>query len=305
MAIVILRLMIGLHFFSEGTAKLGGGFSSTGFLSNAKGPLAPGFQGMVWDREGRDRLGMAHNKQGDLVIQGEPTRKAWRNFRADVADYYGFDKEQQAESEKILSSYLGQYDWYVKTNRDEILKYFKQLERREGQHQDAVYTDVTSLREQGEKLEGDLRKDRAGLLSGIDKMWGGLEHDMNGLATADQAGDSHVGIKKLGRRPLDSITVDRIIPYFDLVVGLCLFLGLLLRSASTLAGMFLLSVIASQWPGAVGAAPVYYQVIELAGLVVLVTTSAGNYAGLDYFIQYKRRQRDDKKKKVAGQEKEV
>ena len=305
MAIVILRLMIGLHFFSEGTAKLGGGFSSTGFLSNAKGPLAPGFQGMVWDREGRDRLGMAHNKQGDLVIQGEPTRKAWRNFRADVADYYGFDKEQQKESEKILSSYLGQYDWYVKTNRDEILKYFKQLERREGQHQDAVYTDVTSLREQGEKLEGDLRKDRAGLLSGIDKMWGGLEHDMNGLATADQAGDSHVGIKKLGRRPLDSITVDRIIPYFDLVVGLCLFLGLLLRSASTLAGMFLLSVIASQWPGAVGAAPVYYQVIELAGLVVLVTTSAGNYAGLDYFIQYKRRQRDDKKKKVAGQEKEA
>ena len=128
---------------------------------------------------------------------------------------------------------------------------------------------------------------------------------MNGLATADQAGDSHVGIKKLGRRPLDSITVDRIIPYFDLVVGLCLFLGLLLRSASTLAGMFLLSVIASQWPGAVGAAPVYYQVIELAGLVVLVTTSAGSYAGLDYFIQYKRRQRDDKKKKVAGQEKEA
>ena len=56
---------------------------------------------------------------------------------------------------------------------------------------------------------------------------------------------------------------------------------------------------------AVGAAPVFSQVIELAGLVVLGAVSAGNYAGLDYFIQYKRRQRDDKKKKVAGQEKEA
>ncbi len=297
--------MIGLHFFSEGTAKLGGDFSSTGFLSNAKGPLAPSFQGMVWDREGRDRLGMGHNKQGDLVIQGEPTRRAWRNFRTSVADYYGFDKEQQKASEKILASYLGQYDWYVKTNRDDILKYFKQLERREGQRQEAVYADVASLREQGEKLEGELRRDRAGLLSGIDKMWEGLEQDMNGLATADQAGNSHVGLKKPGRRILDSITVDRIIPYFDLVVGLCLFLGLMMRWASALAGLFLLSVIASQWPGAVGAAPVFYQVIELAGLVVLGTVSAGNYAGLDFFIQYKRRQRDEKKKKVAGQEKEA
>ena len=45
MAIVILRLMIGLHFFNEGAAKLDGGFSSAGFLSNAKGPFAPVFHG--------------------------------------------------------------------------------------------------------------------------------------------------------------------------------------------------------------------------------------------------------------------
>jgi uncharacterized membrane protein YphA (DoxX/SURF4 family) len=300
-AIVILRLMIGLHFLSEGTAKLGGEFSSSGFLSNAKGPLAPSFRAMVWDAEGRSRLGMAHNKQGDLVIQGQPTRNAWRDYRADVADYYGFDKQQQKESEKLLSSYLAQYDWYVKTNRDETLEYFKQLERREGQRQDATYTNVASLREQGEKLEGKLRRDRAGLLVGIDKMWEGLEDDMNGLATPDQRGNSSLALHKLGRQTVDSITLDKVIPYFDLVVGACLVLGLLVRWVSAFAGLFLISVIASQWPGAVGAAPVYYQVIELAGLGVLAMMAAGQYAGLDFFIQYKRRQRASKKEKAAGQ----
>ena len=189
----------------------------------------------------------------------------------------------------------------MKTNRDEILEYFKQLERREGQRQDATYTNVASLREQGEKLEGKLRRDRAGLLVGIDKMWEGLEDDLNGLATPDQRGNSSLVLHKLGRRTVDSITLDKVIPYFDLVVGACLVLGLLVRWVSAFAGLFLISVIASQWPGAVGAAPVYYQVIELAGLGVLAMMSAGQYAGLDFFIQYKRRQRASKKEKAAGQ----
>ncbi|MAZ95805.1 MAG: hypothetical protein CMJ73_07240 [Planctomycetaceae bacterium] len=304
MAIVILRLMIGLHFFNEGASKLDGGFSSAGFLSNAKGPFAPVFRGMVWDAEGRYRLGLGHDKEGDQVIQVKPTRDAWTTYRSDVASYYRFDEGQKKESDAILKSYLAQHDWYVKTNREAIVKYFQQLERRGDQRQTALYLDVTSLRDQGEKLESELRRERGSLLAGINMMWAGLERELNRLATVEQSGRSPLGLKKLGRRGLDSITIDGIIPYFDLIVGICLFFGLFVPCASGLAALLLLSVIVTQWPGSVGAVSVSYQVIELCGVFVLAAMSAGHYAGVDYFIQYKRQQRGKKEEIASGQEKE-
>ena len=48
--------------------------------------------------------------------------------------------------------------------------------------------------------------------------------------------------------------------------------------------LFLGSVIAAQWPGSAGAAPVYYQSIEMAALLVLAAVGAGRFAGLDFFL---------------------
>ncbi|HVK95861.1 MAG TPA: hypothetical protein VM571_14165, partial [Noviherbaspirillum sp.] len=49
-ALVLLRLAVGWHFFKEGSQKLNDGkFSSTGFLSAAKGPFAPYYKGMIYD----------------------------------------------------------------------------------------------------------------------------------------------------------------------------------------------------------------------------------------------------------------
>jgi len=61
-------------------------------------------------------------------------------------------------------------------------------------------------------------------------------------------------------------------------------LGLFTRFWAIVGSGFLLSVISSQWPGWPGAAPTYYQAVELFALLVLCATAAGRYAGLDFFI---------------------
>jgi uncharacterized membrane protein YphA (DoxX/SURF4 family) len=86
-----------------------------------------------------------------------------------------------------------------------------------------------------------------------------------------------------GRRFYDSRSVDGVLPYFDLTIGICLVVGLFTSTAALAGAAFLLSVVLTQFPGAVGAAPVYYQGIEALGLCLLAALRAGQYAGLDFF----------------------
>ena len=68
-------------------------------------------------------------------------------------------------------------------------------------------------------------------------------------------------------------------------VGACLLLGFFTRLASLIGACFLLTVMASQPPWLPGAVTTYfgYQLVELAGLLVLFAVAAGRWAGLDYF----------------------
>jgi uncharacterized membrane protein YphA (DoxX/SURF4 family) len=75
--------------------------------------------------------------------------------------------------------------------------------------------------------------------------------------------------------------MDWIIPYFDLTIGICLIVGLLTRTAAVLGGLFLLSVCAAQWPGYPGAAPIYYQAVEMLALFALAANGAGKWASVD------------------------
>jgi uncharacterized membrane protein YphA (DoxX/SURF4 family) len=115
-------------------------------------------------------------------------------------------------------------------------------------------------------------------------MWQGLEKDLNDLAREEQAGRGVLRLGKPGRHLLDSVFIDQIIPYFDLLVGACLILGLFTRVSALAGAGFLASIVATQWPGAAGALPTYYQVIEMLGMLVLAAFGAGRFAGLDFFL---------------------
>ena len=67
--LVLLRVVIGWHFFSEGLAKFAKPFSSEGFLKQAKGPLADSFQSVLPDYHGWKNL--------HRVPAGEARVRAW------------------------------------------------------------------------------------------------------------------------------------------------------------------------------------------------------------------------------------
>ena len=271
-AIVALRLIIGMHFYLEGAAKLKDPKPySAGFLGNAKGPLAPMYRDMVWDADGLYRL------------SSKETLAAWDNYRNRVASHYHFDEKQTAAAKKILDDYTARYKWVLGTNAEEIDQYQKSLKRRDENQKQASRAALSSLRAHDARIEAERQQLIGPVLSKIDKMWKDFENSLNDLATTEQwKRHGRLSIAKVGRRPLDSEFVDRFIPYFDLAVGICLVLGLFTRPAAIAGGLFLLSVCASQWPGAEGAAPIYYQAVEAVALFALAAVGAGRFAGLDY-----------------------
>ena len=119
----------------------------------------------------------------------------------------------------------------------------------------------------------------------IDSYWEGFEHELLHLANLSDA--QKVALKLDKPSESESIQlINRIIPYFDMSVGLLLILGLFARTAALAAGGFLLSILMTQ-PAILGEASAPTTIlyaIEMFAAFVLFATCAGRYAGLDYFI---------------------
>ena len=274
LAILGLRLAIGWHFYREGAEKLvTGEFDSAGFMRIAKGPLTPFFHWFVWDMEGRARL----DREGTL--------DTWNQYRERIAAHYGFDEKQTAKASELVKFRERQYVAFWDDNTEEIANYFRGLERRDRYRRETDRMQVTSLRGQVETLERDLARDLRGWLGPIDAMWEGLENDLNALATPEQAARGHLALGKPGRKLMDTVMIDQIIPTFDLIVGIFLILGLFTRITSLAAAGFLAMIVATQWPGAPGAVPAHYQTIEMFGCFVLAAVGAGRFAGLDFLVE--------------------
>ena len=271
--IVVLRLAIGLHFMSEGLDKVRGTkpFSSAGFLGNAKGPLAPLFKGLVADPDGYYKL------------DAEATLAHWTNYRDRVARHYGFDEDQLKQTENLLGKAEGRLNDFFAENEETLDEYYKQLERRDANAAKPERAGMQTLQTHDAHIAGDWMKLKGQLLSQVDALWKNVETDFNNVATSEQrqAAGGPLPIGKLSVHGPSSECVDVIIPWFDLIVGVCLILGLFTRTAAVLAGLFLASVCASQWPGYPGAAPIYYQSIEMLALFALAAVGAGKVASID------------------------
>jgi uncharacterized membrane protein YphA (DoxX/SURF4 family) len=272
-AIVALRLAIGMHFFLEGKAKLEDPRPfSAGFFGNAKGPFAPLYKQMVWDADGLYRLNYNY------------TQPHWDNFRNRIAAHYGFDQSQAAKGTEIFNDYTRRYAALLASKAEDLNQYYAELKRRDKNAADPTRT-LASLRAHDARIAQERTQLIAPVLASIDKLWKDLENDLNALATDEQyKRHGRLQIGKVGRRPFDSEFADRWVPYFDLVVGACLILGLFTRPAAIAGGLFLVSVCLSQWPLAYGAAPIYYQAVEALAMFVLAAIGAGNYAGFDLLV---------------------
>ncbi len=286
-ALVALRIGIGWHFFKVGAEKMNDrSFSSAPFLRNAKGPLAGMYHGMLRDEDGLWRLNYDPQADEGNRINAGFTRNEWAAHKERVKAHYQFNDDQKKLADRVYSRYETQLNWFFSNNEEDINKYFKGLERRSRNAADPARSSVYSLRAQSDEIAADLRKDRAGWLAEIDRMWTDYDRELNDIAADEQK--SSAGTLRLnppGDRFFDVDLVDRVIPYFDLTIGVLLIVGLFTRPTSVVASLFLLSVILSQWPWSPGVMPVYPQMVEMLALLVLAAVGAGRFAGLDFFVR--------------------
>jgi uncharacterized membrane protein YphA (DoxX/SURF4 family) len=272
-AIVLLRVGIGVHFLAEGWTKLvhPRPFSG-GFFSNAKGPLAPLYKNLVWDADGLYRL----DATGTLA--------EWDAYRSRIVNHYGFDEKQQKAAADAVKRYEGRLRQFLGSKSETIDEYNQWLERREKNAKDPA-RQLASLQTHDARIATETRKLYGELIPTIDKLWKDVEADLNAIATDEQwQRHGRLAIGKPGRGLVDSETMDRVIPWFDVAVGACLILGLFTRPAAVLGALFLASVCAAQWPLSPGAAPIYNQAIEMLALVALAAIGAGRFVGLDYLF---------------------
>lgn len=346
---MLLRVVIGFHFFKEGTGKLQSGtFTAKYFLKDAKGPLAPYFRKLIRDDDGRERLCIEETETADgekkFGFNTDLTLALWDDFIDRAALHYGFGLEelqteirhrreqlaeqiqaareeqdtsvdtrrleeqrrmgeesilklrtQLADADRIFAVHKEELLTWLEGNQTEINAHFGTENRlggfeRDGENRQKVAIYVDSLRSQVDTIRNDREKQLASWTNHIEGIWDSLEAQINGLATDKQAELEPVRL----HRPYNQVNsnlrwIDKIIPWFDTVVGVLLILGLFTRLASFAGAGFLASVIATQPPWIPGTSPTYYQAIELIALLVIFATFAGRMGGLDYFLSSKKR----------------
>ncbi len=270
-ALIALRIGIGVHFYTEGIKKVRDPrpFSEP-FFRSAKGRFASLYRSLVWDADGLARL------------DGKATEASWERYRERAANRYGLNENQRKQAQRAYERRLDQLNTWLADNKSDIQEYKQGLQRRARDYADVNRVEVAALKGQLDKLAAELDSKRRELTGPIDQLWQGYPEDLHRIGGAPAGGP--LRITKPGRRWIDSESIDSVVRYFDIAIGVLLFLGLFTRVAATLGALFLCSVIASQWPGSPGAIPVWSQLIEALGLFVLAATGAGRFAGLDFVI---------------------
>lgn len=289
--LVLLRLTIGWHFFSEGVDKKTEDWSAAPFFASARGPFADEFQRLVPDRRGLARLDI------------EVTKKQLAGFRNIAINHYGFGPEQKEEAQEAYVDAVKQVQYVLDTNANEIEEYRLGLGRVQKLRQDRVRADVSSLRGQREAVEAEWKSLVKPALVNIDVIWKVYEETINSIASEGQRSSGYLKLylpAEPGVDPQQIELIDRFIPYFDMTIGICLMVGLFTPMVSLVAAAFLFSVFLSQFPPATGPFSTNYQLIESMGCLVLAGTAAGRFAGLDFILHALIRRCWSSKEKTNG-----
>ncbi len=287
LSILVLRLVVGFHFFSEGWTKVQSGtFSSAGFLKQAKGPMAGFFIGLLNDHDGRMRLGV---EDSGASIDLTKTFAIWEHYLQSVDDEVGFDESQRKQARLVVDESKKHLDYYLTSNEGEILAWLAGEQRlagfqRDGDSRSSSVNQVQSLNEQLETIKYDRSKTVGPWLKEVETTWDELEARINRIAGTESA-ENFIRLSRPFDEPWSTQNIiDRCLPWFDVVVGVLLVLGLFSRLAAMAGIGLLLGVVATQPFWALAATNTFYQWIEIAALLVIFATAAGRFGGLDYFL---------------------
>lgn len=272
--LVMLRLSVGWHFYAEGVdKKTSPDWDAAPFFANAKGPFAPHFHGVVWDWDGSVRLDI------------ERSKKYLATYRNVAIRHFGFDKSQQRQAQQAYADVIAQIEWELESNAQDIEQYELGRERIARLTGDPVRDGVDSLGGQRATIRQEWKALVAPVFVQIDKSWTLYEKAINEIASDEQRSKAgYLNLSKPRTQTVDTSVLNKIVPYFDLAIGICLLLGFLTPVAALAAAGFLGSVFLSQYPPEPGPGSTYYHLVEAMACLVLAGTGAGRFAGLDFIF---------------------
>ncbi|MDR3183736.1 MAG: hypothetical protein LBT89_12610 [Planctomycetaceae bacterium] len=303
--IVLLRLVIGWHFFYEGLHKFdpAEGFSAKGFLGISKGPTAQFYYNFLPDLDGIERLeiGTIKDAGGKDAKTFTAYEKAWDEYYARYLKKYPNVKKEDADAvfnrylaslragaadtEKDIAAFKGSRERFLQTKAD--------LKNDTAFEQKRRWDAMMAYRSEAEKWTGML-----------DKMGGGLQSDLGRLANPELAGqsggivtDPEKGYLRYLPNPFIKTqmkAMDMAVMYGLSAIGLCMMLGFCNRLACLGGAVFLVNVVLTTFPvpGVYPPLPtavgnfmfVSKDVVELVAMLFLASIPAGRWAGLDYFL---------------------
>jgi uncharacterized membrane protein YphA (DoxX/SURF4 family) len=290
-AIIGLRIVVGLHFFHEGITKVRSGeFSAEPFLQEARGPLRPLYHSLLPDPLGHKRLGVSAGEPWS--VQPDRTLALWQHYR-DEAIRSAADDMSRTRIELAYERAAGEFREFIALNETEMNAWLNRPQQ-EANNEPSL-PPVDSLLGQARRTDAGNREKAALWFARVKSMWDNYEAALHEIASESRPVELQ---RPWSPRRSTLDWINRIVPWFDLAVGAMLVVGLFSRFAAV-AGMVLLAgVVLAQpfWmPGAVSTFP---QWIELAALAVVATVGAGRIGGLDYFLRTRRRERPPHREEI-------
>lgn len=281
--LVLLRLNIGWHFYSEGVKHLTEpNWSSEGFLRAAKGPLAPMFQSVLPGDYGFKAILNDSNSKADPAKQMQDrVLEAWGQLYGQFVTNFPVSENQKKDAERVLLRHQSLYQGWIGENKEAIDNWLHERDRLNAAKSLASANDVPYQKKRITDKQALQDAEAAGWLKNVRKMEQDLRLDLEGVLETDQLSASSL--------PSDSATlrtVDLVMTYGILTIGILLFLGLFTRLASIAGAAFLLSVVLTQPFWVTETTPTFNQLVEMFALLTLATTNVGRWAGLDFFIHY-------------------
>ncbi len=255
------------------------------FIEQATNYYAIGSPELIAEKE-------AQIKDFEKLASGEDDSAARAQTRiAELKSQVEEIKKQPARIAESLEAHQYELEDWVTANRVAVLAWYRTGNRldgfdRDGEDRHNVALDVASLRGQVDSIQQDRTKEMTKWKGEVAQIWDSLETQINSIPVGNQ-------VRETGPLPLHrpfaqknsrQEVVNKIIPWFDVTVGVLLILGLFTRWASLAGAGFLFSVLLTQPFWVPGAAPTHYQAIEMVACLVLFATCAGRFGGLDYFF---------------------
>lgn len=277
--LVLLRLNIGWHFYSEGVSHYTDKkWTSAVVLRNATGPLAPTFRSYLPEYADLQTLAAAKDtKDVDAWLQKKADAMA--ADRQQFVDFFKFDDSQKAASEKLLKLRQDQIRSWGPANKEDLETYFHDRDRLARQKTEPAATDVPFEKQRIADKQAELRSQASGWVAALQAVPASFRDELAALRTDQQIAQG------LPPQPPTALSkVDKVMLYGIIGIGICLMLGLFTRLACLLGAAFLVSVVLTQPFWVSDAQPTFNQWVEMIALLTLASTNVGKWGGLDFFL---------------------